>query len=238
MRALALQGVAPFAAYPPLARGLPPSPNLWKNLAYGRRPYGRRFASPADLWYAVGMDEIFPIRTLGRAPNPPTATIVRELTRGDLEALGDEKGAKPTALKRISERHHALARTLAGGMAPGQAAIICGYEPSRVSILMGDPAFKELLNFYREDVNSQYRDLHQRLSGLALDAAEILADRLEDTPEDLSVGQLMEITKMGADRTGYGPQSSTTQLNVNVNLASRLEAARKRVADRKLIEGN
>jgi hypothetical protein len=47
----------------------------------------------------------------------------------------------------------------------------------------------------------------------------------------------MEITKLGADRTGFGPQSS--QLNVNVDLSGRLEAARKRVAMRKLkvIEG-
>lgn len=173
-----------------------------------------------------------PLRTRGRAKQAVTATLVRPLDRADVALLGEEKGSTAPALKRLSERHHALARNLASGMAPSEAAIVCGYAASRVSILQDDPAFRELLTFYRADVQAQYRDLHTRLSGLALDAADELADRLEDSPQDLSVGQLMEVVKMGADRTGFGPQSSSTNVNVNVDLASRLEAARKRVRDR------
>lgn len=179
-------------------------------------------------------------RTRGRASREIDAVVVRELEASDLVLLSAEKGSKPSAIKRLSERHHALARNLAGGMAPSEAAIVCGYSVSRVSILQDDPAFKELLVFYRADVNAQYRDLHQRLSGLAMDAAEELSVRLEEEPEKVSIGQLMEITKLGADRTGFGPQTSSTNLNVNVDLASRLEAARKRVSARKfeLIEGS
>jgi hypothetical protein len=151
--------------------------------------------------------------------------------------LNSEKGSKPSAIKRITERHHALARNIASGMPVGEAGLLQGYSASRVSILQNDPAFQELVGFYREDALRPYRDLHVRLSGLALDAAEELSNRLEETPEDISVGQLVELTKMGADRTGHGPQA--TNLNVNVDLAGRLEAARKRVAARKLevIEG-
>jgi hypothetical protein len=183
-------------------------------------------------------------RTKGRAPKPVVAAVVRELDRGDLALLSQERGTKPSAVKRLTERHHALARNLASGMPIGEAAIFQGYTISRVSILQNDPAFKELLAFYREDAQRPYRDLHNRLSGLATDAAEELAARLEDDMQTeevkdkkISVGQLMEIAKMGADRTGFGPQ--TTALNVNVDLAGRLEAARKRVALRKLtvIEG-
>lgn len=173
-------------------------------------------------------------RTVGRAKRVITAEVVRELEPSDLVHLGAEKGSEPSALKRLSDRHHALARNLASGMEPGEAGMLCGYVNSRVSILQADPAFKELVEFYRRDVTAQYRDLHQRLSGLALDAAEELAERLEAEPEKVSIGQLMEITKMGADRTGFGPQSSTTNLNVNVDLASRLQEARKRVASRQL----
>jgi hypothetical protein len=175
-------------------------------------------------------------RTRGRAPRPVAATVVRELEGGDLALLAEEKGSQPTALKRLSDRHHALARNIAGGMEHGEAGLMSGYVASRVSILLSDPAFKELVEFYRRDVNAQYRDLHQRLSGLALDAAEELAERLEVEPEKVSIGQLLEITKMGADRTGFGPQSSTTNLNVNVDLASRLQAARERVKARPLLE--
>lgn len=171
-------------------------------------------------------------RTRGRAAKPVTASVVRELDAADLTLLQEEKGSSAPALKRLSERHHALARNLASGMSPSEAAITCGYSTSRVSILQDDPAFQELLAFYRADVEHQYRDLHTRLSGLALDAADELAARLEEDPESVSIGQLMEITKMGADRTGFGPQSSSTNLNVNVDLASRLQAARERVARR------
>lgn len=171
-------------------------------------------------------------RTSGRAVRPLVATPVRELDEADIALLAEDRGSRPPAIKRISERHHALARNLAGGMSPSDAAVICGYSASRVSILQDDPAFRELLTFYREGVQAEYRGLHARLSGLALDAADELASRLEEKPEDISVGQLMELTKMGADRTGFGPQSSSTNLNVNVDLASRLEAARRRVAAR------
>ena len=170
----------------------------------------------------------------GRKARPVRGTVVRELTAEDVTALvAEEKGSKAPALKRISERHRALARNLASGMDVGEAAIICGYDISRVSILQADPTFKELLEFYRRDVDATYRGLHDRLFGLAMDAAEELSVRLEEEPEKVSVGQLLEVVKMGADRTGHGPQSQTTNLNVNVDLANRLEEARKRVRERR-----
>jgi hypothetical protein len=180
--------------------------------------------------------EIF--RTRGRAPRPVSAAVVRELDVTDLVLLGEEKGSKPNAIKRITERHHALARILANGtMQDGEAATLCGYTLNRVSILRSDPAFKELLEFYRDNAERPYRDLHVRLSGLATDAAEELSNRLEEEPEKITIGQLVELTKMGADRTGMGP--SSTNMNVNIDLAGRLAEARKRVAMRKLnvIEG-
>lgn len=180
------------------------------------------------------LDLDLPFRTAGRAARPIIASVVRPLDRADLVLLQEEKGSKPSALKRLSERHHALARNLASGMSPGDAGITCGYSASRVSILQDDPAFRELLEFYREDVNKQYRDLHTRLSGLALDAAEELAERLEEDPTQFSIGQLQETLRLGADRTGYGPQSSSTNLNVNVDMAGRLQRARERIKLRQL----
>ena len=181
----------------------------------------------------LGLD-IF--RTTGRAPKPVHAAVVRELEGGDLLLLGEEKGVKASAIKRLSDRHHSLARALASGMAPGQAGLTCGYSNSRVSILIDDPTFKELLVFYRQDVHNEYLGLHEQLSGLAKDAAAEIADRLEEDPTSISIGQLLEITKMGADRTGHGPATSQTNINLNVNLADRLQRARERVASR-TIEG-
>lgn len=164
-----------------------------------------------------------------------SATQVRELDSADIALLQEERGSRAPALKRLSERHHALARCLASGMAEADAAITCGYVGSRVSILKADPAFQELLAFYRQQVDGKYLDMHGVLAGLSLDAAMELRERLEIDIESeakkISVTQLMELTKLGADRTGFGPQSS--QLNVNVDFADRLKAARERVAARK-----
>lgn len=181
------------------------------------------------------------IRTRGRARRNVVGVVVRELEQSDLSLLGAEKGVTAPALKRLSERHHSLARCLASGMSPSDAAISCGYVLSRVSILQADPAFRELLEFYRSDVNEKYLDMHGVLAGLSLDAAMELRERLEDEMQTdekkMTVGQLMELTKLGADRTGFGPQSSSTQLNVNVNMADRLQAARERVEQRRASEG-
>lgn len=186
------------------------------------------------------MNALMPIRTVGRSAKPLEAQFVRELGRADVEALGAEKGSKPPALVRISERHHALARTLAAGTSAGEAAIICRYELSRVSILQSDPAFRELVEFYRGEVTDKYLGLHEQLATLSADATALLQDQLERDLElpieerKLSPGQLMEVTKLGADRTGHGPQSSALNLNVNVDLAARLQAARQRVAQRQI----
>ncbi len=179
-------------------------------------------------------NDIFRIQ--GRASKPLSAVQVRPLDEGDIALLAEEKGSTAPALKRLSERHHALARCLASGMSEADAAITCGYVASRVSILKADPAFKELLAFYAQDVSAKYLDMHGVLAGLSLDAAMELRERLELDMEaeekKITVGQLMELVKVGADRTGFGPQSS--QLNVNVDLAGRLQAARERVAQRRL----
>lgn len=171
-------------------------------------------------------------RTRGRAARPVAATAVKELTREDLAMLGAERGTQAPPIKRLRERHHALARALAGGMSDTEAALITGYDISRVSILKSDPTFRELLEFYRENVDAQYAQLHEVLAGLSVDAAEHLRERLEEQPEDVSIGQLVEIVKMAADRTGHGPQSSSVNVSIHANLADRLEAARRRAAHR------
>lgn len=185
-------------------------------------------APPAPAWYTSGMNQP---RTTGRAAHPVEFEILGELTDLDLSLLSEERGTKAPAIKRLSERHHALARNLASGMKIGEAAAVCGYDISRVSILKDDPAFVELIKFYGEQVNAQYAGLHEVLAGMSLDAALILRERMEDNPEKIKVAELLEISKMGADRTGHGP-SSTQQVNVNVGIGDRLEAARRRIAER------
>jgi hypothetical protein len=113
-------------------------------------------------------------------------------------------------------------------MKPGEAANLVGYSQSRVSILQADPAFANLVAIYRNEVNEIFTDFNVKLKTIAVDAADILHERLLDDPDSIKDGTLLEIMKAGADRTGFGPQTKSTNVNVNIDLAGRLESARRR----------
>ncbi len=165
---------------------------------------------------------------------------IRELTQLDLDSLKKTRGVQkpiPTT-QRLRDRHHQLARCLADGMPDYEAAAITGYCASRISILKGSPDFQDLIHFYKARKDAQYVDMHKRLASMTADAATVLHERIIDTPEDITTGQLMEVVKMGADRTGFGPANSTT-VNVNVDMSERLRLARERAINhdaRKLID--
>lgn len=167
------------------------------------------------------------LRTTGRAVGKVVAEVEGELTTADLLTLGEEKGSTATPIKKLRQRHHALARALADGLPAGEAGIMCGYSASRVSILLGDKTFQELIEFYSGTKRERYLEMHELIAGLAEDAVEELTERLETSPEDITVGQLLEISKMSLDRSGYGPTSTAT-VNVNVGLAEKLQKARQR----------
>jgi len=116
-------------------------------------------------------------------------------------------------------------------MPVGDAAVFCGYTISRVSILQSDPAFKELLTFYREDAQRPYRDLHIRLSGLASDASELLQERLELIWNLKSKSVRFRSVSLWSLEDGRGPHRfgpQATNLNVNVDLAGRPKPSQAR----------
>jgi hypothetical protein len=156
-----------------------------------------------------------------------SAEVERELDMSDIEALLGERGVAAPQIVNIRERHHALARHIAEGKKPGEAAILCRYSQSRMSVLLADPAFNELVAHYREVVNENFVDFQKKLADLAIDAASILQDRMEDTPDEMSDSLLLQVVQVGADRTGHGP-SQKTEINVKVGLASRIASAHER----------
>lgn len=172
------------------------------------------------------------LRTTGRASKATSAEFERDLDMSDVESLLEEKGVQAQTIHVLRERHHALARHIAEGMKPGEAAILCRYSQSRMSILLGDPAFCELIAHYQTIVNEQFVDFQQKLADLALDAANIMQSRMEDDPDKLSDALVLQIIQVGADRTGHGP-SQKTEVNIKVGLAERLNAAHARIAHAK-----
>ena len=169
------------------------------------------------------------LRTTGRAAKVLSAEVERDLDNLDVASLLEERGTKAPQVITLRERHHALARLIAEGKSASDAAILCRYTQSRVSILQDDPAFQELIAHYRDIVNHEFVDFQQKLAGLAIDAASILQERLEDKPEDISDAMLLQVITVGADRTGHGP-SQKSEVNIKVGLAGRLAAATQRIA--------
>lgn len=170
--------------------------------------------------------EISP-RIRGFSGNPLEYAVVRELTLEDIPLLDQIKRTPQKSLKRLSNRHHAAARNIALGMKHVEVAAITGYHPNTINYLLDDPAFKELVEFYRTSIDKENRTNFERLSGIAADAADEIQERLENSPEEIPMSQLIEIVKVGADRSGNGPTSSNVQVNINVGIAERLKRARE-----------
>lgn len=149
-----------------------------------------------------------PPRLLGNLTRSLSATYVRDLTAADIDLLNGPRGAAlPRQIQKIRSSHHSLARCLASGMKPHQAAEITGYTQNRICLLQQDPAFQALLAEYREEAREIFADLNQRMNNLSLDAIEELQERLNDAPEAFSIAMLLDVVKAFADRTGHGPNS-------------------------------
>lgn len=158
-----------------------------------------------------------------------TAEVTRELTKTDILAASGLRDAPATQpIAKLRERHHALARALALGVPLVEAAAVTGYTTARIQQLQQDPAFTELITFYRSQVDAKQLDLVDRMASLAADAVLELHERLEENPDSFENDDLVSLVKAVADRSGYGPQTKTTNLNINMNLADRLAEARKR----------
>lgn len=176
----------------------------------------------------LGLD-LVSLTSRGRKPSRIEGEIVRPVEEADIATLSlPAPGAIP--IKRLSERHHQLARMLARGVRGEEAAVALGYDPARVSILRSSPAFEELLSFYRSQLDAEFADFGEAIRGLSADAVLILRERLEEAPEEATLGQLLEIAKFGSDRTGYGPQSKQ-EVTVKTDLGARLAAARARLVE-------
>lgn len=163
----------------------------------------------------------------GRKAKVFTAAIARDLVPADMALLAS-RSVQPAPLKKITERHHTVARMLASGLKPGEVAVATGYDAARISILQQTPAFRDLVAFYSDAKDHIFADTFQQLAGLAKDVVLELRDRLEDRPEEFTNGMLLEIATKTLDRSGHGPTSTQQNLNVNVTLGTRLEAARAR----------
>lgn len=157
----------------------------------------------------------------GRRPLDLEYEVIRDMTEADIVALSSvDLGSAPDPIKKLTDRHHALARLLAQGTSQDEAALILNYDVSRVSNLKNSPAFIELLAFYRKDVQREYVTTHKQLAGLARDAVMELRERLEEEPEKFSVNELLRISTETYDRSNAEEEASERNKPVRIELIS------------------
>lgn len=156
----------------------------------------------------------------------------------------NEKLKRRPAVMRLRDSHHMMARLCALGLRPNQVALVSGYGPVRVSQLMNDPAFMELVAQYRKDKHvtdgiglGPLDNMREIAIQNALKSVRHIADHIDEADangELLPVREALAIFADAADRVGLGKKQ--TSINVNIDFASQLDRAIKRSG--KTIEGN
>lgn len=117
------------------------------------------------------------------------------------------------------------------GMRVGQVAETMGYSISRVSVHYNNPTFKELIAGYTKVKDDLTRDQITAYNALILSngmkAERKIADKLDDDENDeLSIRELLSITRDAADRVGLSKRS--LQTNISVDFAAMLDKAIER----------
>lgn len=158
------------------------------------------------------------------------AIRARPLTESEVKQhLLNPKGeSSPSPLKKMRHAHHNLARLIASGTSNEHAAQITGYDAAYICNIQKDPAFKNLVTYYGGQVDEIFATAHERMADISMVASEELLERLTEKPEEFDNAALLEVVKTTADRTGFGPSSRNLNVNVNVDLAQKLERARTR----------
>lgn len=162
--------------------------------------------------------------------DPLTAVVLRPLDFADIDTENLPKQTKPVAIKKIRANHRHLAKLIASGMKQSECAIICGLTDSRVSILLTDPMFSQLVRMYADEADEQFRNMNRKMADLGEDIIDDLADKFDADPDTFSMTDKKDLLKLLADRTGNGPATATVNVNVNSGIAERMEAARARAS--------
>lgn len=163
----------------------------------------------------------------------PEVSDIRVLERADLVVLSQPRPG--ATIQNLRDSHHRIARAVASGLSNAEVSAATGYSITRINVLRQDPAFKELVAHKRSMIDVEWAEaadpVVELLKSNALKAQAMISDKLDDAMEKgefLPTRDLLGIGELGLDRTGYGKVNKN--VNVNVDFAASLEAARKRSA--------
>lgn len=176
----------------------------------------------------------------GKVASPVRVLSCRAITREDLPRLRGPRDKAMSYPKRLRDSHHRVAELLAMGMPLTQIGMLTGYSITRLGVLAAAPAMRELVACKvasKSEMVAVVNDAYAELATRNMLAAErMLSDRIseaDDTGDLLPIKDLIAIAADRADRFGYSKRS--TQVNVNIDFAARLESAISRA---KLVQGS
>ena len=183
----------------------------------------------SDLIDDIALSRLSPgfkrTKALAVGSEPLSLEYLRDLTPADVDVLNTiplDTAYVPT--KALRATHHALARLLAQGVSPAEAAATTGHSVSRVNMLRTcDRAFMDLIEHYKGEVHTQYLNVHARLAMLGLTTIEELMERLEVEPGKFTNRELFQLAELTFDRSvapskGQGARGGQAGGNGGVNV--------------------
>lgn len=174
--------------------------------------------------------------------------VQREITQSDIPIVVQELREKNWAranspgeasdIRVLRVGHHQLAQLLAAGVEDVEASYVTGKSVSTIRSLRGDPAFKELLSYYAEQQHSRDLNIYDRLTTIGALASELLAERLEQTPDKFTNGELRQLLEIAAPSKGNAASGERTpaSLAVSINFVPAPTAQDVRLERGKIIE--
>lgn len=192
---------------------MPPSPALALDFGAGGA-YPPFMGQPA-LTVEDILSEMEQMLPQGSIRAPLSLVYLRDLTEADLlaaERITPQK-QQPTSVGKIRTSHHSVARMVAIGKPVVEIAATVGRDPSGIYKLLHDPAFQELVSYYRSMTDEVQIDTARRIAGMTNDAMEVIHERILENPERVKTEELIKVVTMGLDRTGFGPKTTS-----NINL--------------------
>jgi hypothetical protein len=138
-------------------------------------------------------------------------TRTRDLTQGDLLLLATqpapERRSPAPTIQVLRATHHQAARLIARGLSYQQVAREVGRTSQRISDLMRDPTFQELVVYYEKQVEETVLEESIEFGGIVKDVARLALEEIQERLDDpvkrsqIPVGELRQLAGDALSRT-------------------------------------
>src|SRR5215475_4085603 len=162
-------------------------------------------------------------------------TKSRDLTQGDLLLLATqpkkERHVPAPTIQTLRATHHQAARLIARGLTYQQVAREVGRTAQRISDLMRDPTFCELVVYYEKQVEEVVTEESIEFGGIVKDVARLALEEIQERLDDpvkrsqIPVGELRQLAGDALSRTVLPQKTAqpivTAPVKITFNMGNR-----------------